>query len=939
MRLLVIFLLTFSVLANLSTRRQQLVRVIDEQISELSRLSRVSGNSDPVILLRIAEAYLEKGRILRDQENEDFFKLSIKQRQRINKNKFYAKSKAYFKKAQETGYAIIKKYKNFKDIGEVYYILAFNEKENGNLKNAKKLLNRSIKLSRKNSSAYNNSNIAIADIFYGDGDYRKSRKHYNRVISNFKNDKWYTRYLYNLAWSNYRVGKRITAERQMKEVWRLSENSKYVNKRDLAQRDLGYFYTDQGKLKKAKSFYTKIGGDTAKNFFEMGIFLKGKQKYTKALNMFNSAYLMSDQNYKVKSLIEILAIHDKYNNNGAFYKRAKESLSIKMGEDDRKEVLFLISKRAAVLQKKLGESSNRNRPKVLRAMAKYAGELYLIASKHDPSLREKSYFYAAESYYAGKLYEKALEQYRAVIELNNTNSKFYMRSVESMLTVVDSRSLPKSIRLKYFAPVYATFIKTTNDIKKKGRAGEKLFSFYIDEVNDIENGKKVMFQYAKFFPRSIGKIEAMIGRVVDNYKKANNAQGVVNFSKELKQSSINLTQQFVKKLNNIILTTQMSGVETYRNKGDKLAALRGYVRLYSSKETSKEAKSNSAYNIAVLFYELGNSEFMYLWLNRAISEMSVSEVSKQSSSIKLIITDIFLRQNFERGIKITEVYLNKVCSVSNSIKESVLENYVVMGSSHYENIQPIENFAMRQLSKCRYKKTVAKSINEKILDHYLDTKNINMAVEHYKRNHSDIYSRLESAGKLRNLYLIKGMPVPDFLSKDIMFLYSKARNKNKVPVSALDEVASTQIEQLKRDVDQFKSIPLKFPENVYNATLQQKFKLITDITNKSISIIKIGSGEGVVGTYKLLIDAYESLANQVNSFTPSGKDAAYIKSFKNGMRGVVNPILQKVTQFKGELKGEVNKNTILVNDYGEYVRKSIGFIPFNDWVIMDRRGK
>ena len=132
---------------------------------------------------------------------------------------------------------------------------------------------------------------------------------------------------------------------------------------------------------------------------------------------------------------------------------------------------------------------------------------------------------------------------------------------------------------------------------------------------------------------------------------------------------------------------------------------------------------------------------------------------------------------------------------------------------------------------------------------------------------------------------------------------------------------------------------MKFPENVYNATLQQKFKLITDITNKSISIIKIGSGEGVVGTYKLLIDAYESLANQVNSFTPSGKDAAYIKSFKNGMRGVVNPILQKVTQFKGELKGEVNKNTILVNDYGEYVRKSIGFIPFNDWVIMDRRGK
>ena len=940
MKYLVLILIFISTYANnLSTRRQQLVSVIDEQISELSRLSRVSNNRNPTILLRIAEAYLEKGRIIRDQENDDFFKLSIKQRQRINKRKFYARSKSYFVKAQKTGYAIIKNFKSFKDVGEVYYILAFNEKENGNLSQAKKLLRRSIKLSRKNSSAYNNSNVAIADIFYGDGNYRPARKHYNLVINNFKNDKWYTRYLYNLAWSNYRVGKKRTAEKQMKDVWRLSNNPKYVSKKDLAQRDLGYFYTDQGKLKTAKSFYSKVGGDTAKNFYEMGEFLKGKQKYTKALNMFNSAYLMKNSEYTIKSLLEILNILDKYNSNRIFVKRANESLTYQMSKADRKEVLFYISKRAAVLQKALNEQHNQRRPKVLKALANYAAELYLIATKHDPSLKEKSYFYAAESYFSGKLYEKSLEQYKNVINLGNTKSKFYARSIESMLTVVDSRSLPKALRIKYYASIYTLFIKATNDQKKKGRAGEKLFSFYIDELKQLDNAKKVFFQYTTSFPRSTGKIEAMIGRVVDSYKKQSDSKGLLSFARELKTSNVNLSSRFMNKLNRIVLTTQMAGVEKSRNKGDKLNALRGYLKLYSDPETTTAAKSNSAYNIAVLFYELGNSEFMYLWLNRAISEMPLGDVNKHASSMKMIIVDIFLRQEFDRGIKLSEVFLDKICSVRSKLKDSVLENYVVMGSSHFENISKIESFAMTQLKRCSYSKGMKEDLNERFLDHYLDTKNIARASDYYRRINAGIYEKLDNAGKLRNLYIIRGQSVPDFLTKDINYLYSKAKNKRRVSVSALDEVANGRLTILKRSSQQLKSLSLSFPEQVYNKSLQKKFKILADLTNESAKVLRIGSGEAMVATYKILIDSYESFAKEVSDFTPPGKGPEYVKTFKGSMNGVISPVLQKARQFKAELKAEVEKNGVLVKDYGDYVRQSIDFIPFNDWVIMDRKGR
>ncbi len=937
-RLLIIFLICFTTLANNSARRKQLISIIDNQINELSRLARVSGGNNPVTLLRIAEAYLEKGRILRDQENDDFFKLPIKTRSKVNKSSFFKNSRSYFKRAQSTGYQILKRFPNFKYLGEVYYILAFNEKENGNHQRAKGLLKKAISKSNRGSEAFKNSNVAIADIYFGDGSYKSAKYHYDAVLPQMKADQWYTRYLYNLSWANYRLGNKRTAERQMQEVYSKSKNPKYVNKRDMAERDLGYFYTDQGNLKKARTFYKKVGGNTAKNFYDMGMFLKGKQRYTKALSMFNSAYLIADSKYKALSVIEILNILDKYNKNKPFVARAKEASNMRFSKDEKKEVLYYISRRASIIQKQLSLSYNKKRPTVLKSLSQYSAELYQIAAKMDPSLREKSYFYAGESYYAGRQYQKALGEYDKVRKIGN-NSKFYRRAIEGMLLVLDRRELPKNIRLQYFEGLYVDYIKSIDNKATKGRAVEKLYSFYYEEKNDLDKAKSVFFQYQKIFPNNRKKLEAMIAILVDQYKKQNKNKEMVRFVKELKGTNLALSGGFVKRLNRIILTTQFSDIEKSNKKGDKVLALKGYLAVYKDPESSEQAKSNSAYNISVLFYELGNQKFMYNWALRAIKEMKPREVSKFFDSYELMINQLLYRQSFEMGLVLSANLLNSVCSVSVKGKESILENYVVLGTSHYSSVGSIEEFAEKQLNSCRYTKGARSKVYEHFLEHFIDVKDEVASIGYYRKIRSTQVEQIDNAAKIERIYVAKGKRAPESLYRDINSLYKSIGNRREISSYALDIVALDEVRRFEDENKRLKANQLSFPEATYNKTLQQKFQQLDRMTKSAINILKIGSGEAMVKTYLVLIDAYQSLADEMTKFTPPNKSADYIATFKKTMANISSPLYSKVSQFKGEMENEVNNRDVLVESFGDMKRGSIEYLPQTDWAIMDRGGK
>ena len=88
--LIYIFSLQVALGITLDERRMQIVKIIDEELSEVSRLAKQSGNRNPDHLLRMAELYLEKARLWREKENQDFIALPENVRRKTDKKKYFS---------------------------------------------------------------------------------------------------------------------------------------------------------------------------------------------------------------------------------------------------------------------------------------------------------------------------------------------------------------------------------------------------------------------------------------------------------------------------------------------------------------------------------------------------------------------------------------------------------------------------------------------------------------------------------------------------------------------------------------------------------------------------------------------------------------------------------------------------------------------------------
>src|SRR5687767_3104821 len=97
--LLVIIFLSTAALAQKSTldeRRKQIISIVDEELSEVSRLAKQQNYKAPDTLLRISELNLEKARLWREAENEQWLSLTSEQKRQNNKADYFKRSNKYF---------------------------------------------------------------------------------------------------------------------------------------------------------------------------------------------------------------------------------------------------------------------------------------------------------------------------------------------------------------------------------------------------------------------------------------------------------------------------------------------------------------------------------------------------------------------------------------------------------------------------------------------------------------------------------------------------------------------------------------------------------------------------------------------------------------------------------------------------------------------------
>ncbi len=939
-----------SIQADAEKRRQELIELLDEELKEVTRVNKQTGGSKPEFMLRMGQILLEKGRLLRDVENQKFIEIPQAERSKVNRDEHFKNSNRYFEQAQKTVMVLLSKFKNFDEKAEAYYILAFNAKEQKQDEKAKKFFELSLQSTKSESVISDKSRIALAEIYFNRSQFAQARDLYEVALKT-KRDKWWTKDAFNLAWCYFKLGAYDKALRLMNESYEMSQSKKYIDMSRSIERDLAYFYTEAGKIKEAIEFYKKIGKGISEVLLKVGKYLKAQGKFTVAEKALNEALSQkTSEAEETEILIELLSLYEKFGKEDEHLNACKSLVKqFDKGALNQEQIDLLkynAQKMSALIQKGIVDKTFNHSIELLKKKTQAAITYFMIDAKVNPTKAQNSYFLAGETFFAINDFDNAVQYYAEAIKISQKNNdKETEAKAGNALMATLGKGVKKENQEKFLIPAYEAFLASKPNGEKSNVIYQRLFSAYL-EKKDYQNCEKVLNKYRQNFSRDNEPQEKMLAEVMDGYRKNNDKQSLTSLANKIEAGDFVVSPEYKSTVKTLILGMQFEKVEQASQKGDKKEALKGYFQIYKSPESNKDAKKTAAYNIAVLFYETNDGKNLYAWADRSVAMMSAQDVMKFEKDFIMFTTDLFQRRMFKESAALSEKLFDKTCSENSKNKKTFFKNANVIYVSE------------KEFDKSRSLINKAKNCNVEailIADSNLDLLN-ELAEAQKWSSFNDTIKVLENdkamTGKLIFPISILANELESIGRADearqwrsrMMSFYESAKKMNvDIPVEGLDVIAELRLPQLEKEYNQLIQIQLQFPEDKYNQGLKQKFKTLEKLTQTAIQIAEIGSGVGIVRAYKFLVLGHDHLINEVNSFMPPGKSEEYVKSFKKGMATLVAPVAKQSRDFRSTAIKKIETENILSPDNAWFIgNMTLAITPEHhvekNGIIMDKSG-
>ena len=937
---------------TMDARRKQILNIVQDELKEVSRLAKQENFRSPDTLLRISELNLEKGRLWREIENQEYLSIPSEQRRTLNKKNYFKRSSRYFDAANDAAEVVVKRFPRYKGIGEVYYILAYNHKELGNDSQAQKYFKLAAGKSSSSSKVGLKSKAALADYYYNDRKYKEAIPLYEASLSK-TSEKWWTKDAFNLAWCYYRLRKYDQAINLMKDVHKKSSSNKYVDMKSQVERDIGIFYVDSGKMNEAAKFYESLGINYTEQFVKIASSIISQGRFSQAENLLKQAAKNeTNRDRKIEIYLAQLDLFDKYDKFDEHLNVCEELLKLhktkSLNDDQLKSLIYHANKKAAELQKVVASDVYKRVPKVQRIKSNQAIGYFEIASELEPKLEAEKTFYQGETAYAASRFYKSINYYVKAFDIAkaSNDSKIMNQSLEGMLSSLGQPSFSKSkTSEKYYLPVYSRYLSVDRKSDRAKSIYVKLFNSQFD-TGDVPASEKTLVDFSESFPKDYKTQEGMLAKIMDYYRSKKNYAKVKSYVSDINNNKFKVSKKYANALRALMTKIQIEGVQQSLQRGEKDVALKGYHQIYEGNDSTPKAKVNAAYNLSALYYELGDSDRSYFWGATAIKEMEASDVVKFSDSYLSIAAGLFLRQQFEQSADLSYQVLSKLCKENSSNKSVAFKNAVFISLANGDLDKALE---IKEYGKsCLIPDASIAEVTVELIKDLGKAKKWEqfesqiVELEKNSRNYPDLIKPYED---LRKVYIGLGDTgkVREIEMKQDKFYKTAKSQKLDIPVEALDLIAFKMLEPLQERRQKLDQITLRFPENEFNSAVKTKLQILDQMTTQVNTIQKTGSGKGIVSAYQYVIEAYESFGETLKSFSPEGKSPEYVASFQKAMSEVYNPILANARKQRFEIKKLIAENKILsYSNYSVLFSTQDNFKRYRTskkTVLMDRGGK
>ncbi|MBL7545468.1 MAG: tetratricopeptide repeat protein [Bdellovibrionaceae bacterium] len=903
-------------------------KILDEQISELFKLTKKFQNSDKrgELWVRLAELYVEKGSLVDYRRQKDF----DTRLQHFNSGKSKVKpvlnneeARSFFKKSVQLYEWFQKDFPNDPKIPQALYFLGFNYFELNDPKRGEKYYS---ELAEKHpqSPFVDEANFALGEYNFENENWKEAYKRYSPVIKNKKHN-LNAMATYKGAWCLYRLGRHQEALKYMEHIIRLNKqagdrDSRKQLKAKLeaeALRDIVVFYAAAGDSEKSAEYFNAMVGEKTNDYLEKLAYYYLDKGYKDAAHK-TFKYLIDQRPNDPKAFefqYQIVQVYFYARNSQTFknelYRWIRDygpsSSWYKANQGNAELMDNSVKLREKTLRNwtlQQHQTAQNSRTSNSQKVAAEGYQLYLNEFTNSPQTADM-HFYYGELLYDSKRFDEAGVQYKWIVD-NAPESKFYESAATNLLIAVE-KSLPGEKDLVQRNTNSLEPVPLTPTVERFLKAS----TWYLEKLPNSKKAPEIKFRQGRLmYQFNYFEDAAKIFReIVQKYPKTKYAEYSANLLLDifnLKKDYSGLEMAAGELLKNESLAGTKAGQEIKEvlekasfKKGQDLEQEKKYkesadVFMAFAQQNAKSNLAITAYFNAGVNFEKANEneKAKNAYLQVLQSPQDNKDLKAKS---KLFVAKLYQESAlFDESIKLYKQLINE------TQKKETARNYLF-------------NIAVMKEAMGQYQSAI------KDYEEYAGMINSNKEKLEIVFLQAELLRKTEQWTKAQEKYIEytdKAAASETYVEALYWVAYIHNRKGSSQAYSYEDKLVAMQkrisgsksakwaaIVKLKRAKETYSDfVEIKIPSNPekQKKAVDDKVGLLNKLNKELNDVVKLNHPDSIISSLALLGEANDHMSNSIlKSPLPKGLDAETEKQYKEGLPKLAEPFrLRAIDSYK-----------------------------------------
>lgn len=891
---------------QMDARWHELMKLVRTE-TEMLEKARKTGDE---VHYRLLELYSERMKLVLERENKAF--LDSKDGGKHNKKEaYFPETRRLYQETKAFGEKLLKMYPDSPRRGAMYYSLGLNSRDYGRDNRTEGYLLEALKLIREGSALRHHAETSLADFYYNEKRFPEAIRYYEKIVKNDQDD-WKPKHLLNLGWCYVKANRYNEAIDQLKEAYKLSKDSRYVDIREQVLQHLAPFFVFAGRIDDGREFYVKNEQDPmtyllslAKRAADKGHGKETEQILKDMQELIESRGLEKHQEDLVLYELDFFRTYKRYDDHLRVSKKLlslyqkdekieeKEKKLVKAREDGVEKVRsvagFLQLQIAKDVKKK---SQNEFAERDLNRVVDYFNLLRSL----DKDKKDEYAYFIGETFYAVNRYTDAAKAYRLGLEDSKLQAKpddaRQRKILNSLLALTGEEVLEKKAQRELLVYTYENHVAIYPKDDMSLKIYPKLFQIHREDKFD-DGAVSAVERYHKNYPGDLKTQQELMKSLLDDFIKAKEVLKITHWIGEFKKGFLKFDRDVIEKteiiLGQILFVTAQERVA----RGEKREALKIFEDVFKTTIYPTKVRALAGIQAADLELDLADPLAALPWMEKSLELLEKKELEEKVPHLTTMVERMAYMREFRGAVRMSDSLLKKSCGFKSKAQDRLWELSINFHLTLADDV--INRSQFKAFAQCASATEVEKKMADHILWYYWDQNDSSNLISSWG-DFKKVSSKDDYITYLLDLYWDQ----PEAGQKSLRSELIKHKDHPKVAALMeefkLQEKFQSRREQILSQVLLDETKP--FDGDAFNAKLEGfllEIKKLAEDVKPLLSSEQIKIREQ---TNQQLQGFYGAVSDKLMSLKTQETDAEFVAGFQAEMHNVSKVFQAKVVDFK-----------------------------------------